>query len=168
MVVDRHAAAGLRGGLGDRPDSRGGMLHLGRLVKFCRHPAHVHPKRWLQSPLLKALQQLREVRGRAPEGVKRDPVLGERVPLLLERGHMFAPPVVSKVLQAELLHHRRPLLGAPLLRVERDDAPGDEVVALKEFLRAGSDVDGLGGSGLRRHDRRSAENRSRDREGKQM
>jgi hypothetical protein len=35
---------------------------------------------------------------------------------------------------AETLEHLRPLLGRSLLRVERDDAPRDEILAGEEFL----------------------------------
>ena len=67
-------------------------------------------------------------------------MLSKRVPFLIERRHMLWPPVIRKMLQPELLHHRRPLLGAPLLRIEGDDAPGNEFVATEEFLCAGSHV----------------------------
>ena len=61
VVVDRHAAAGLRRSLGDRTDPVGRMLHLRLLVEFAWRPGH-HPKRRLQAALLKALQQSRKIR----------------------------------------------------------------------------------------------------------
>jgi hypothetical protein len=76
---------------------------------------------------------------------KFDAVLRERVPLLIEKRHVLTPPVVGEVLDAGLFEHRGTVLGAALLRVEGDDAPGDEVVAVEELLRPRGDVLGLRG-----------------------
>ena len=49
--------------------------------------------------------------------------------LLLKRGDMLVPPVISDLLQAQLRTHRRPLGRPALLPVKRNDAPRDEVVS---------------------------------------
>ena len=75
-----------------------------------------------------------QLAGSHPEGVERDAVPLEGLDLGVEGGDVLGAPVVGEVLEPEPLEHRRPLLGPALLRVERDDAPGDEVVAAIELL----------------------------------
>ena len=75
-----------------------------------------------------------QLAGGDPEGVERDAVPLEGLDLGVERRDVLGPPVVGEVLEPQPLEHRRPLLGRPLLRVERDDAPGDEVVAGEEVF----------------------------------
>ena len=83
-----------------------------------------------------------QLAGRDPEGVERDAVPLERVDLGVEGGDVLGAPVVGEMLEPQLLEHGRAIFGPALLAVERDDAPGDQVVAGEEALR------GLGRSAL--------------------
>ena len=75
-----------------------------------------------------------ELAGCDPEGVERDPAFLEGIDLGVERGDVLGSPVVGEVLEPQLLEHGRAIFGAALLAVERDDAPGDQVVASEEAL----------------------------------
>ena len=58
----------------------------------------------------------------------------QRLDLGIEAGNVLGPPVIGEVFEAKPLEHCRPLLGPALLRIERHDAPGNQVVAGEENL----------------------------------
>jgi hypothetical protein len=120
----------------------GAVLHLRRLIKVCRGGRH-YPKRWPEAPPLEACKEAGQIGWGRPEGVEGDTVLREGIPLLLEGRDMFAPPVIGKVFQPEPLEHCRPFLRAAFVGVERNDTPGNEVVAAEECLRSGGNIDWL-------------------------
>ena len=61
-------------------------------------------------------------------------MLLHRLDLGVERRHVLGAPVVGESWNPEPLEHLRPLVGPALLRVERNDAPGDEVVGPEDIL----------------------------------
>ena len=74
-------------------------------------------------------------RRRDPPRRQFDLVPLEAFNLLIERRDVFGAVVVSKLREAQLGEHRRPLLRPALLRVKRHDAPCDEVRSREEIGR---------------------------------
>ena len=132
MVVDREPAASIRQGLSKRTELVSCVPYLRRLIEV-RRSLRRHPKRRLQAPSLQAFEQARQIRRGRPERIEGNASLCQCIPLCVKCGNMFPPPVIGKVLQAQLLKHRRSFFRPPLLRIEWHDAPGNKIVTVKEF-----------------------------------
>ena len=130
MIVEGDLAPDLRR-LGDHgQEGLRGMGDLGLLgVPLGRRD---DPDLGLQPMLLKKTEGLVML---GPEGEKLEAVLLVGEDLAFEFGHMFGPPVIGDLGDAELGHHLGALLGTPLAVVKRDDAPGREVLQLIDRLR---------------------------------
>ena len=92
---------------------------------------------------------------RAPKGEELQPAFFVFEDFLLELRHMFLPPVVGNLGEAELPDHLGAFRRAAFHRIERHDAPGDEVLALEQ--RRGFGRSELGKWRREQNDRQEAE-----------
>ncbi len=86
------------------------------------------PDLWMQSVFLEKIEC---VVMNAPEREEFDSMLFLFKDLLLESWNVLLSPVVSATANAALLKHRNTLDGASLLRIKRDNAASNKIVAVK-------------------------------------
>ncbi len=133
VVVKPDRAAMCGCGLGDRPQAVGlGRDALPLLIgSACRLSAARHPKLRLDAVGLEHFEQFFSVgvQSGKPNRGQVDAVLLQLDHFGLERGDVLVAPIVCVMPEAQTLQQGHPLDRSALFRIERNDAPGDQVIA---------------------------------------
>ena len=135
VVVERQRAADLGGLVGQRAELfRGGGDPPLLLGSGCAIGTEVekHPEAGLQAVAFEQVEDdarlAIELAGSDPEGIEPDALSCQGIHLGVEAGDVFRSPVVGESLEPEPLEHGRAIFRAAVLTVERNDAPGHQVV----------------------------------------
>ena len=95
--------------------------------------ANQHPKLQLEFVATNDVENSQvgfiEIRRADPPGGELDAVLLQRLDFFVELRNVFGPPVVGNLADAQIVEHLGTRFRTPLSRIERNDAPGDEILA---------------------------------------